>query len=202
MQELNVKSLEFSDDPLAFQDIEFAPNFKQLGPKFKKNANDVATWMKAQKGSTAKEIAQVLNEKGEYQATINEEELTINKDDLEVRITEKEGYSGSSFKEGDLFLNLTQSDALIHEGFVRDLIRRIQSMRKDLELVYDANISVHLTKLDATTKKIVKEYTSLIQDEVLATNLDFSVIKEGFKKDWSIKDPQGKTRNVSISIET
>ncbi|MHA2154077.1 MAG: DUF5915 domain-containing protein, partial [Candidatus Hodarchaeales archaeon] len=202
MQELNVKSLEFSNNPLEFQDIELAPNFKQLGPKYKKNANDVATWMKAQKGSTAKEIAQILEEKGEYQVTINGEELIIDKDDLEVRITEKEGFSGASFKEGDLFLNLSLTDELIQEGFVRDLIRRIQSMRKDLELAYDANISVHVTKLNPNTKKIVTKYTSLIKDEVLATDLDFSATKKGFKKEWAIQDPQGKTRKVSITIES
>ncbi|MHA2329790.1 MAG: hypothetical protein ACXACR_14840, partial [Candidatus Hodarchaeales archaeon] len=65
-----------------------------------------------------------------------------------------------------------------------------------------ANISVHLTKLDASTKKIITEYSSLIKDEVLATDLDFSTIKKGFKKEWAIQDPQGKTRKISINIES
>jgi isoleucyl-tRNA synthetase len=200
LQELNVKSLDFSDDPLTFQDIELSPNFKQLGPKFKKNANNVAAWMKSQKGMDAKEIANILTEKGTYKALINGKRVTISEEDLEVRITEKEGFGGSSFKEGDLFLNLALSEELVQEGFVRDLIRRIQSMRKDLELVYDAEISVHFTKLDSDIKEVISKYSQLIQDEVLATSLEFSAKKKGFKKDWTIQDPDGNSREVTIKI--
>jgi isoleucyl-tRNA synthetase len=202
MQELNVKALEFSNDPLSFQDIEFAPQFKKLGPKFKKNANAVAKWMKAQKGSDSKEIAQTLEETGEFVIEIEGKKVTISSDDLEVRITEKEGYSGSPFKEGDLFLNLEMTSDLIQEGFVRDLIRRIQSMRKDLELIYDAEIELNLTKLDVETKEIVKTYSELIKQEVLASKLDFTSKKKGFKKDWIIQDPEEKNRNITINIKS
>jgi len=201
MQELNVKALEFSNDPLSFQDIEFAPQFKKLGPKFKKNANAVATWMKAQKGSDSKKIAQTLEETGEYVIEIDGKKVTISSEDLEVRITEKEGYSGSPFQEGDLFLNLEMNSDLIQEGFVRDLIRRIQSMRKDLELIYDAEIELNLTKLGVETKKIVKAYSNLIKEEVLATKLSFTSKKKGFKKDWIIQDPEGKDRSITINIQ-
>ncbi|MHA1454259.1 MAG: isoleucine--tRNA ligase, partial [Promethearchaeota archaeon] len=180
MQELNVKALEFSNDPLSFQDIEFAPNFKKLGPKFKKSANAVSTWMKAQKGADSKKIAKILKENGEHKIEIGGKEVTINSDDLELRIIEKEGFSGSPFQEGDLFLNLAMTPELIQEGFVRDLIRRIQSMRKDLELIYDAEIELHLTKLDAQTKKIVNAYSNLIKEEVLASKLVFTSNKKGF----------------------
>jgi isoleucyl-tRNA synthetase len=200
LQELNVKTLDFSDDPLAFQDIEFAPNFKQLGPKFKKEANNVATWMKSQKGFVAKEIAGELNQKGSYSAEINGNLVDISDDDLEVRITEKEGFSGTSFKEGDLFLNLQLNEKLTNEGFVRDLIRRIQSMRKDLELAYDTEIVVYLSEIESSTKDVIMEYSSLIQEEVLATELNFSTVKEGFEKNWAIQDPEGNTRNITITI--
>ena len=158
--------------------------------------------MKAQKGSTAKDIANELNKNGSYQVEINGEVVTISKEDLEVRITEKEGFSGTSFKEGDLFLNLNLTEKLSNEGFVRDLIRRIQSMRKDLELVYDAEIAVHLSKVEPSTKSLIEEHSSLIQEEVLATTLDFSTVKKGFKKEWAIQDPQGNTRDITITIQS
>jgi isoleucyl-tRNA synthetase len=202
MQELNVKALEFSNDPLSFQDIEFAPNFKKLGPKFKKSANAISTWMKAQKGADSKKIAKILKENGEHKIEIGGKEVTINSDDLELRIIEKEGFIGSPFQEGDLFLNLTMTPELIQEGFVRDLIRRIQSMRKDLELIYDAEIELHLTKLDAQTKKIVNAYSNLIKEEVLASKLVFTSNKKGFKKDWTIQDPEGKDRNITINVQS
>ena len=91
-------------------------------------------------------------------------------------------------------LNLELTPELIEEGFVRDLIRRIQSMRKDLELIYDAEIELHLTKLDEKTKNIVNTYSDLIKEEVLATNLSYTSKKKGFKKDWVIQDPEGKDR--------
>ncbi|MHA1941209.1 MAG: isoleucine--tRNA ligase [Candidatus Hodarchaeales archaeon] len=200
LQELNVKDLEFSDDPLAFQDIVLSPNFKQLGPKFKKNANKVASWMKTQKGMEAKNIAANLNEKGKVSVDIDGESTIIDLNDLEIRITEKEGFSGSSFAEGDLFLNLALTEELIQEGFIRDLIRRIQSMRKDLELVYDAEIDVYFTNMNKKTKDRIIAYSNLIQEEVLASELKFSAVKEGFKKEWTIQDPEGSAISININV--
>ncbi|MHA1443828.1 MAG: DUF5915 domain-containing protein, partial [Candidatus Hodarchaeales archaeon] len=159
-------------------------------------------WMKAQKGAESKNIANILKENGEYRIEIGGKEVTISFDDLELRIIEKEGFSGSPFQEGDLFLNLAMTPELIQEGFVRDLIRRIQSMRKDLELIYDAEIELHLTKLDAQTKKIVNAYSNLIKEEVLASKLVFTSNKKGFEKDWTIQDPEGKDRNITINVQS
>jgi len=158
--------------------------------------------MKAQKGAESKKIASILKENNEYPVKIDGKEVMISSDDLELRITEKEGYGGSPFQEGDLFLNLEMTRELIQEGFVRDLIRRIQSMRKDLELIYDAEIELHLTKLDAQTKKIINTYSDLIKEEVLASKLDFTSKKKGFRKDWIIQDPEGKDRNITINVQS
>ena len=158
--------------------------------------------MKAQKGLESKKIAKILEEESEYTIMIGENQITISSDYLEIRITEKEGFSGTSFKEGDLFLNLDMTPELIQEGFVRDLIRRIQSMRKDLELIYDAEIELHLTTLDEKTKDIINTYSDLIKEEVLATTLSYTSQKKGFKKDWVIQDPKGMDRNVTINIQS
>ena len=202
LQELNVKEITFTDDPLAFQEIIFSPNFKQLGPKFKKNANSIAKWMKEQKGNEAKEIADNLSQNGTYVITINGEQFKIHKDDLEIRITERKGYSGTSFSHGDLFLNLDLTEDLIHEGFVRDLIRRIQSMRKDMELEYDAKIKVNISHADPETTKIIQNYSSLIQEEVLALTIGFSAKQEGFTKSWKIQDPHETIREITINIQS
>jgi len=199
LQELNVKKINFTDNPLEFQEIIFSPKFKELGPKYKKNANVVANWIKSQKGQTAKDIAEELSKKGSYTTTINGNTFKISNSDLEIRITEKEGFSGSSFCHGDLFLDLSPTKDLIQEGFVRDLIRRIQSMRKDMELDYDAEIFVSFTKTETETNKIIEKYSTLIMEEVLAKNLDFSSQK-GFIKDWTIQDPTGKVREISIIL--
>ncbi len=200
LQELNVKKIDFTDNPLEFQEIVFSPNFKQLGPKFKRNANAVANWMRSQKGQKAKNIAEILGQTGIYNAEIEGTQIKITNDDLEVRITEKEGFAGTSFSHGDLFLDLSQTDELIHEGFVRDLIRRIQSMRKDMELAYDAEILVSFTKSDDETNKIIEKYSALIKEEVLAIELSFGSQK-GYTKEWSIQDPHGKIRDISICLK-
>ncbi|NHJ02451.1 MAG: isoleucine--tRNA ligase [Candidatus Heimdallarchaeota archaeon] len=199
LQELNVKEMLFSDNPVEFQEISFAPNFKQLGPKFKKNANDVASWMRGQKGQTAKDIAEILNANGTLEIEINGQIVTISKEDLEIRITEREGYSGASFTHGDLFLNMNPSEELLQEGFVRDLIRRIQSMRKDMELAYDDEICVGISNITNETQEMIQRYLNLIKEEVLALSLDFSTVK-GFTKNWVIQDPYSKTRELTISI--
>jgi isoleucyl-tRNA synthetase len=200
LQELNVKAIDFTDDPLEFQEIIFSPNFKRLGPRFKKNANTVATWMKNQKGQKAKDIAETLSKKGTYNATISGKTLEILNDDLEIRITEKEGFSGASFSHGNLFLDLTINEELTHEGFIRDLIRRIQSMRKDMELAYDTEIILSFSNTDEETNDIITQFLELIKDEVLAIVLEFSS-RKGFTKDWAIQDSHGKTREVRISLE-
>lgn len=198
-QELNVKEIIFTDDPLAFQEIEFAPNFEKIGPKYKNKANNVATWMRSQKGQKSKDIANLLNNQGSYRAMINGEEVFVEKDDLEIRTIEKEGYTGASFDGGDLFLNLELTEELINEGFVRDLIRRIQSMRKDLQLPYDAEITLNLN-VDPTTSKVIENHSSLIKSEVLASRMEFSISTEGLVKEWTILDPTGTSREVQINI--
>jgi isoleucyl-tRNA synthetase len=201
LQELNVKDMTFTDDPLDFQEIIFSPNFKQLGPKFKKKANDIANWMRSQTGYKAMEIANELTDKGTFTVKIKEGQIVIDQEDLEIRITEREGYSGSPFIEGNLFLNLELNSELIQEGFVRDLIRRIQSMRKDMALVYDAEIKVNFSQSDPEAIETIKDYSSFIQEEVLATTLNFSKTEEGFTKDWKIQDPHGNVRKITISIQ-
>ncbi len=201
-QELNVKEIIFSDDPLEFQEIEFAPNFKSIGPKHKKNANNVAQWIKTQKGKEAKRIAEILNKNGSYSANIINEEIIIDEEDLEIRITEREGYSGAPFKNGDLFLNLELDNGLIKEGFIRDLIRRIQSMRKDMELAYDKEILVFFSKTDSESIETIKEFSSLLKEEVLADQIDFKEVKKGFRRVWNINDPYGKGHEISIVIQS
>ncbi|MFX1284944.1 MAG: isoleucine--tRNA ligase [Promethearchaeota archaeon] len=201
LQELNVKDINFTDDPLEFQEIIFSPNYKQLGPKFKKSANAIANWMRNQKGQTAKEIADKIAQDGNYQIAIDGNVFEIHKDDLEIRITEREGFSGTSFSHGDLFLNLELTEDLIHEGFVRDLIRRIQSMRKDMELEYDAEITVYISNTDLEIMEIINKYSSLIKEEVLAQKLEFLTTQEGFTKEWKIQDPHENIREITITIQ-
>ncbi|MFX1506209.1 MAG: isoleucine--tRNA ligase [Promethearchaeota archaeon] len=201
LQELNVKDMTFTDDPLEFQEIIFSPKFKILGPKFKKKANTVASWMRSQKGKEAKEIADQITQKGSYKVTIEGEAFEISKDDLEIKITEREGYSGASFSHGDLFLNLELTVDLINEGFVRDLIRRIQSMRKDMELEYDDEIIVNISKTDSKIVEVIKNHSALIKEEVLAHRLEFLTSQEGFTKEWKIQDPLDHIREITISLQ-
>jgi isoleucyl-tRNA synthetase len=200
-QELNVKEIIFKDDPLEFQEIIFSPNFDIIGPKFKKETNSVANWMKSQKGHNAKEIADILSKKGVYEVVIEGNSYMLNEEDLEIRITEREGFSGTSFSHGDLFLNLTQTDDLIQEGFIRDLIRRIQSMRKDMELEYDAEIMVNIDNTDQESIETIEKYITLVQEEVLAKNIAFTPVQEGFKREWKIQDPHGIIREMTIILQ-
>ncbi|MFX0121770.1 MAG: isoleucine--tRNA ligase [Candidatus Hodarchaeota archaeon] len=202
LQELNVKDMSFTDDPLEFQEINFSPNFKQLGPKFKKKANLIANWMKNQKGQLAKEIADKISHEGSFKITLEGRNYEIHKEDLEIRITEREGFSGASFSHGDLFLNLELTEDLIQEGFVRDLIRRIQSMRKDMELEYDAEITVNFSETDPEIIEIINNYSSFIQEEVLAQKLEFHTSEKGLTKVWKIQDPYENIRKITINIET
>lgn len=198
--ELNIKSIVFADDPLEFQDISLVPNFKELGPIFKKQANKIANWIRSQDESSAKEIAGKIKDLGKVTVSINGEDVELTDNFLSLRIVEKEGYAGGTFGEGNIFLNLTQDDELIREGFVRDIIRRVQSMRKDMELVYDAQVTLSLV-LEKETKKMIQGYEDLIKEEVLSKEITFSKLKSGFSQDWEIVDPTGTIHNVYISLK-
>jgi isoleucyl-tRNA synthetase len=205
-EELNVKSVEYASDLDIFQERRIQPNYGVVGPKFKQDSQHVAN---ALKGMTSDEISELLQEIESSGKAARDVEgiansITLTQEDFRVEVIPKEDIILESLNsgKGHVVLDSTLTPELLDEGLVRDLVRRIQSMRKDMELEYDAEISIGLDG-DEHVKKAVQQYQDFIQHETIAKGIEFELLSApGLTKEWSIKSAEGRTYSITITINT
>ncbi|MHA2496166.1 MAG: isoleucine--tRNA ligase, partial [Candidatus Hodarchaeales archaeon] len=203
-EELNVKSVEYASDLDIFQERRIQPNYGVVGPKFKQDSQHVAN---ALKGMTSDEISELLQEIESSGKAARDVEgiansITLTQEDFRVEVIPKEDIILESLNsgKGHVVLDSTLTPELLDEGLVRDLVRRIQSMRKDMELEYDAEISIGLDG-DEHVKKAVQQYQDFIQHETIAKGIEFELLSApGLTKEWSIKSAEGRTYSITITI--
>ncbi len=205
-EELNVKAVNYATALKIFQERRILPNFGILGPKFKQNSQHVANFLKNMSLDQMEELLKDLETQEEVEITIFDVEspVSITKKDFRIEVIPKEDVVLESLSAGigHVVLDTTLTPALLEEGLVRDLVRRIQSMRKDLELEYDMPIHIGIES-DDYVKAAVQNYRSFIQQETVGKEISFHhVTKEVLKKDWKIVSADNKTYYISISIKT
>lgn len=179
--ELNVKNLEFRKDLGEFIRYNFKPNFRTLGKKVGKQMKEVQSSIKNLNGAEAKES---LDRTGEIKLTISSGEVTLTSEDLEILIEQSEGYLTQ--RDGDLSLALetTLTPELIEEGFVRELISKIQTMRKENGFEVTDRIEVFMSgnsKLEEISRRNEEELKRI----VLANSITYDKL-DGFSKEWNI----------------
>jgi isoleucyl-tRNA synthetase len=170
--EINVKEVTFADSLDAFLTQAVKPNFSSLGPKFKEKAGDVAAQIAA---ATPDEVASMT-------VTVDDTEVAIDENDYVLEQTEKEGFAIGESDEDVIVLDTRQTPALLAEGFARELIRRIQEMRKDMNLGMGERI---VTTVDINTKRVMG-WEKYIQQETRSTRLRFGEVSIGTIKEWHI----------------
>ncbi len=168
--ELNVKSLAFAERVTEFAEITLVPNFRLLGPK-------LGTRMPKCRGALA-----ALDGEVAYQQLLRGEAIDIelegapfqlSADEIEVRVTPKEGFAAASSFGIMVALDLALDDALTDEGLARELISRIQRARKDLNLPYEARIVTTVRAHDTRLARVIGngELLGQIQAETLSKTL-------------------------------
>ncbi|MCR4685814.1 MAG: isoleucine--tRNA ligase [Lachnospiraceae bacterium] len=189
--ELNVKEVVFTDDVREFTSYTFKPQLKTVGPKYGKLLGGIQKELAGLDGNDAMDK---LNETGELRFAVNGEEVILTKDDLLIEMTQREGYISENDNVMTVVLDTNLTDELIEEGFVFEMISKIQTMRKeaDFEVMDHIRLSINGNeKLYA----IADRNKAMIQEKVLADELnsgrDFASSKE-----WNVN---GET--VTISIE-
>ena len=179
--ELNVKSVEFTDDVSAYTDYLFKPQLRTLGKRFGKQINVLKETLANLDGSAA--MAE-LNEKGSITITLDGTEEVIEKDDLLIEALQTEGYVSESNNGVTVVLDTNLTDELVEEGFVREIISKIQNMRKDSVFEVMDHIKVYQTGNDRI-KDILLRNEDTIKREVLATDIITDSV-DGISKEWTI----------------
>jgi isoleucyl-tRNA synthetase len=180
-EELNVKEIEFVKDAAGFISYSYKPQLKTLGPKYGKQLGQIREALAAADGNA---IKAALDSEGSYTLVLKDMEISLCEEDLLAETTQKEGYF--TVKEGNIAvaLDTNLTEELIEEGFVREIISKLQTMRKEA----DFNVIDHIVvfaKGNEKVEAIMKNNLSSIQNEVLADQVIFGETG-GYTKEWDI----------------
>ncbi len=189
--ELNVKTVEFTDDVRAFTSYSFKPQLKTVGPKYGKVLGKIKAALAELDGNKA--MAQ-LNAEGALKFDFDGTEVVLEKDDLLIDTAQVEGYVSESDNNITVVLDTNLSPELIEEGFVREIISKIQTMRKEAGFEVMDKIVVNVSKNDSIIK-VVTDNLDEIKAEVLANEIVFDKI-EGYSKEWNINGEK-----VTLGVE-
>ncbi|MCR4605576.1 MAG: isoleucine--tRNA ligase [Eubacterium sp.] len=179
--ELNVKNVEFTDDTSEFTDYSIKPNFKTLGKRFGGKINQVKDILAGLNGNEA--MAQI-NEKGAVKITLEGLDEIIEKDDLVIETKQMEDFVSENDRGVTVVIDTRLSDELIEEGFVRELISKIQTMRKEADYEVMDHIRVYVDGNDKI-RKIFTDNEETIKNEVLANEIAYDS-QGGTIKEWKI----------------
>ena len=179
--ELNVKAVTFKEDMKAYLTYSFKPQFKVLGPKVGKRIGEVKAALAAVNGQTAKEE---LDKTGKLRLALPSGAVELWPEDIEVTMAQTEGYACQRYGGVTVALETVLTPALIEEGFVREIISKIQTMRKENGFEVTDHIAVGLAGNDMLMD-IVRRNETFLRRIVLADKVVYG-LSGGFLKEWNI----------------
>ena len=180
-EELNVKAVTFTDDVSSFTDYTFKPQLRTVGPKYGKFLGQI---QKALAGLDGSKAMAELKDKGCIVLDSVNTDVVLYEEDLLITMTQQEGYVTEGDNEVTVVLDTNLTPELIEEGFVRELISKIQTMRKEAGFEVMDHICVSY-QAGERLRRIFKDYGSQICSEVLADSMEDGKGK-GYEKEWNI----------------
>ena len=190
-EELNVKCVEFTDNVSDFTTYNFKPQLRTVGPKYGKYLGGIRTTLAEIDGNAA--YAE-LKANGCIKFTVNGDEITLTEEDLLIEMTKKEGYESLGDRGVTVVIDKNLTPELIEEGNVREIISKIQTMRKDSGFEVMDNIRIAFSGND-TIAEIVTRNAEEIKDETLGVELTVGNTLT-HSKEWNINGEK-----VVISVE-
>ena len=169
LSEINVKSIEFLDSKDSLLIKELKPNFKILGPRYGSIINDVSNEIKG----FSQEQIEDLERDGKANFMIKDTNVTIDLGDVEINYKDIEGLSVASGDGTTIALDLKLDENLINEGIARELVNRIQNIRKSKGLEVTDKIEINIKKSEKL-ENAIKSNLDYIKGETLANKLYFS----------------------------
>lgn len=189
-EELNVKSIEFTDDIREFTSYAFKPQLRTVGPKYGKQLGGIQKMLKEVDGNKAMDE---LNSQGVLKFSVGDVLVELTKEDLLIEMSQKEGYVSEAEQNVTVVLDTNLTPELIEEGFVYEMISKIQTMRKEADFEVMDHIRVSVCGNEKLAE-IVKANEKAISDKVLADEI---VTEEtlSYTKEWNVN---GETVTISI----
>ena len=179
--ELNVKIVEFTDDVRAYSSYSFKPQLKTVGPKYGKLLGKIRQALSEVDGNKAMDE---LNANGALVFDFDGERVELTKDDLLIDIAQTEGFETVSDSGVTVVLDTNLSDELIEEGFIRELISKIQTMRKEAGFEVMDRITVYAKGNDKIAG-LLDRNSEQVKAEVLADDI-VTGSTDGYAKEWNI----------------
>ncbi len=179
--ELNVKNVTFTDDVRDFSSYSFKPQLKTVGPKFGKQLGEIRNALSSLDGNAAMDE---VNATGALKLTLPSGEVVLEKDDLLIDIAQTEGYVSESDNKITVVLDTKLTPELLEEGFVREIISKVQTMRKEAGFEVMDKITV-FAKDNEKVINILNANADEIKSEVLATDI-VTGSTDGYEKSWNI----------------
>ncbi len=189
--ELNVKEAELTEDVSALTTYSFKPQLKTLGRRFGKNINAVREILAGLDGQAA--MAE-LKDKGTLTIQVEGVDEALAEEDLLIEAAQMEGYVSDSDHGVTVVLDTNLTPELLEEGFVREVISKVQTMRKDAGFEVMDHIQLYVKDNDKVKDIVQKNEESLCSD-VLADGVTYDEVS-GFTKEWSINGEK-----VTLGVE-
>ncbi len=193
LEELNIKSIT-STGPHVLDEVSMlsvTPNFEKLGPKFGKSVNKVVSLIK----KLSHDEIQALDKSGILKKTVDGETSEISKEDVEIKKVAREGWCVATEDEFGVGINTTLSKELEHEGLVRELIHKIQLMRKEADFNLVDRIKIYY-QTDPKLKEAVLANLDYLKNETLAVE-----VREGLQEAEITKDLNINGVKTKISLQ-
>ena len=179
--ELNVKTVEFTDDVRAFTSYTFKPQLKTVGPKYGKQLGAIRQALSSLDGNEAMDT---LNEKGALTFEFDGTEVVLTEEDLLIDMAQKEGFVTEKDNYVTVVLDTNLTPELIEEGFVREIVSKIQTMRKEAGFEVMDHIRVFQDENDKIAD-LLKVHGDEIKGEVMADSISLGQMG-GYAKEWNI----------------
>ncbi len=157
-EELNVKQLEFCDDPALYVEHEVVPNFKLLGPKLGKLLPKVKQWLGQQTGA---DLLANIRDNGQIDLTLDGQAIALTREEVEVRIRPRPGWTSANDQGVVVVLSTELTQELIDEGVANDIVRLIQDRRKDTGCEYTDRIEIGLVTESTDVRRAIEQFRDL-----------------------------------------
>ncbi len=190
-EELNIKCVEFTDNVREFTTYSFKPQLRTVGPKYGKYLGAIKNALSSIDGNAAMDE---IDETGALKLKLGEITAELTREDLLIEMTKKEGFESLSDRGVTVVIDKNLSDELIEEGNVREIISKVQTMRKDSGFEVMDNIKISFSGNEKIAE-IAKRNKEEIKDETLALEILFDTALT-HEKEWNINGEL-----VTVSVE-
>ena len=181
--ELNVKEFEVLTDSSDFITYKLKPQLKTLGPKYGKKLGLIKQFLET---CNANEVVKTVRQGNPYKVELGGEEVVFEESDLLIATESREGFISASENGNTVVLDVNLTKELIDEGLVREIVSRVQTMRKEADFKVTDRINLYYVA-EGQIARIFKEYGDRIAKATLTANISEGKA-EGYQKDWELNE--------------